>query len=149
LEVRHYPVSPDDWPFILKIRNEEDVRKSSFNTEIIMPETHNEYMRNLDARSDIYQRILVCDHEKVGYIKVIEDEVSYMIKKEYRGKGIMKISFSILEKDLKKMGKIKVKASVKVDNLSSLRLVEKMGYQICNTIYRNGRPYYHILEKQI
>lgn len=72
-----------------------------------------------------------------------------MIKKEYRGKGIMKKSFSILEEDLKKMGKNKVKASVKADNLSSLKLVEKMGYQLSETSFKNGKPYFHIFEKQI
>jgi RimJ/RimL family protein N-acetyltransferase len=149
LNVKHRPVTPNDWLFILKIRNEEDVRNASFNTDIIKKDIHFEYMKKLETMNDVYQKIITYGENDVGYIKVIDNDVSYMLKKEYRGKGIMKASFKILFTDLKKLGKTKIKASIKANNPASLKLVERMGYEICETIYKNNKPYSYVLEKNI
>lgn len=149
LDVKHRIVTPNDWLFILDIRNEEDVRNASFNTEIIDRDRHIEYMNKLEYMKDVYQRIITFDDKDVGYIKVIDNEVSYMIKKEFRGKGIMKSSFEILFKDLKRLGNTKINASIKAENYASLRLAEKMGYKITKISYKNNRPYSYLLEKHL
>jgi RimJ/RimL family protein N-acetyltransferase len=149
LDVKHRIVTPNDWLFILDIRNEEDVRNASFNTEIIDHDRHIEYMHRLESMKDVYQRIITYEDEDVGYIKVIDNEVSYMIKKEFRGKGIMKSSFEILFKDLKRLGNTKVNASIKAENYASLKLAEKMGYKITKITYKNNRPYSYLLEKNL
>jgi RimJ/RimL family protein N-acetyltransferase len=149
LDVKHRIVTPNDWLFILNIRNEEDVRNASFNTNIIDPDCHIEYMNKLESMKDVYQRIITYEEKDVGYIKVVDDEVSYMIKKEFRGKGIMKCSFEILFKDLKSLGNTKVSASIKAENYASLKLAEKMGYKIVKTTHKNNRPYSYLLEKQL
>ena len=149
MDVKHRFVTPNDWLFVLEIRNEDDVRNASFNTDLIKPNTHIEYMKRLEMMDDVYQRIITYDGNDVGYVKVIDNDVSYMIKKDFRGKGIMKNSFMIVFEDLKKLGKTKVKASIKADNYSSLKLVEKVGFVIRETVYKNNKPYSFVLEKYI
>jgi RimJ/RimL family protein N-acetyltransferase len=61
----------------------------------------------------------------------------------------MKNSFEILFKDLRDLGMTNVKASVKVDNFSSLKMAEKVGFKVCETIYKNNEPYYFVLQKSI
>ncbi|HKR74861.1 MAG TPA: GNAT family N-acetyltransferase [Candidatus Nitrosocosmicus sp.] len=149
MDVKHRIVTPNDWLFILDIRNEEDVRNASFNTEIIDRDRHIEYMNKLENMKDVYQRIITYNNKDAGYIKVIDNEVSYMIKKEFRGKGIMKSSFEILFKDLKRLGNTKINASIKAENYASLRLAEKMGYKITKITYKNNKPYSYMLEKHL
>jgi RimJ/RimL family protein N-acetyltransferase len=147
LEVKHRLVTSDDWLFILEIRNEEEVRKVSFNSDIIDLASHIKYMKKLEKMSDVYHRIITLNGSGVGYIKVVNNDISYMVKKEFRGKGIMKSSFKIVFDDLKRLGKSKVKAAIMANNYPSLKLVEKAGFVMCETIYKNNEPYSFVLEK--
>jgi RimJ/RimL family protein N-acetyltransferase len=149
LDVKLKVVTQEDWNFILKIRNEADVRYASFNTESINSENHFLYMKKLATRDNVYQRIITFEGNDAGYFKVIDDEVSYMLKKEFRGKGIMIESFKIAFEDLKKLGIKKLKASIKVDNYSSVKLVEKLGFSVCDSIYKENKIYSYIFEKNL
>jgi RimJ/RimL family protein N-acetyltransferase len=59
----------EDGPFLLRVRNEDDVRLQSKNQELISGETHEKWLtHNLgDAESAIW--IIERDREKVGYIR--------------------------------------------------------------------------------
>jgi RimJ/RimL family protein N-acetyltransferase len=143
------PVERSDWQFILDIRNEPDVRNSSFTNEIIDRETHFEYMKKLDLNKDVYQRIISYYNEPVGYVKVIDNDVSYMIRKEFRGRGLSQIFSTLLYNELKEFGIKKVHGSIKIENEKAINLAKKMGYRIINTIYKDNRPYAYYLEKEL
>jgi RimJ/RimL family protein N-acetyltransferase len=147
LNVKHRIVTPNDWLFILDLRNEDDVRNASFNVDYINKDNHIAYMKRLESMKNVYHRIISCEDKDVGYIKVIDNEVSYMIAKEFRRKGIMKLSFEILFNDLKKLGYTKISASIKAENFASLKLAEKVGYKIAKTTYKNNKPYSYLLDK--
>jgi len=142
-------VTPSDWHFILEVRNEVDVRNASFTTEVIGEEAHIEYMKKLATMENVYQRIIKYGDKNVGYIKVIDDEVSYMLKKQYRGKGLMNASFNILFEELRKLGRTKSKACIKSNNSSSLRFIEKLGYRLYETKYDDENHRYYIFQRDL
>jgi RimJ/RimL family protein N-acetyltransferase len=141
VQVSHREVSQKDWPFILELRNEIGVRSSSFSDKLISESEHIRYMENLQGIIDFYQRIIVVDGVDAGYIKLKGEEVSYMIKPEFRGKGVMKQSFLILFAEMKKKGKTRIIAVIKPTNLASLKLVKTMGYELLEEIYNEGQLY--------
>ncbi|MBA3750500.1 MAG: GNAT family N-acetyltransferase [Nitrosopumilus sp.] len=143
-------VTSDDWQFILDIRNEKEVRDASLNDEIISKETHQKYMKKLEERTtNVYQRIILYNKQTVGYVKVVDEEISYMIMKEFRGKGIGSQFFVIVFKELKELGITKIRASIRIDNVSSLNLGQKMGYKYTGIISKNNKPFAYKVEKKL
>jgi L-amino acid N-acyltransferase YncA len=106
-------------------------------------------MENLQGVLDIYQRIIVVDGVDAGYIKLIGEEVSYMIKPEFRGKGVMKQSFLILFAEMKKKGKTRILAIIKPSNLPSLKLVNAMGYELLEEMFKEGKLYAYKMIKRL
>ena len=72
-------------------------------------------------------------NEKVGIITLGEKQEKklswgVMIKEEYRGKGIAKTAFEIIEKLAKEKGYSTIISSCAKENLASKRLHEKVGF---------------------
>ena len=143
-------VKADDWDFILEVRNEKEIRQVSNNNEIITKSKHYDYMRNLEQMENVYQWIITFENKDVGYAKIINSELSYMIKKGFRGMGIGHDSFKLIEEEAKKIGMRKIVAKIKIDNLASLNWIRKAGYQQNGIIYnQDNLPYEYIMEKTL
>lgn len=126
----------DDAKLLYEWRNDEVVRKNSFNTNEIVYEEHIKWLKNFleDEFCKIY---IIVDYEKnVGQIKVRiidnEAEVGYSIGKNYRGYGYGTKSLILIKEQIKKdfpyVGKIV--GRVKIDNEVSQRAFEKAGYKV-------------------
>ena len=125
--------SEKDMDFLYELRNEEEVRKNSFQSEIIPYEQHAMWFKRklLDPATKIY--ILRLDHERIGQVRLDiasgTGEISYAIAKTARGNGYAKWMLRELES-------ITVRdeicdqfiANVKLDNIVSKKIFSTLGY---------------------
>lgn len=128
----------EDGPFLLKVRNEDDVRLQSKNQEVISATTHEQWLtHNLgDAGSAIW--IIERQQEKIGYIraKKLEDPresgkwlLSIALEASSRGRGYGTWAITeacrLLQTDYRADT---IVAEVKSQNSVSLRLFQKTGF---------------------
>lgn len=114
--------------------NDEQVRKSAFNSNLINYEEHIPWFfsKLQSSNSRIY---IGCDSDNpIGQIRIdIECEnafIDYSIDKMYRGKGYGVLLLRIVEQQIKD-DKYKVNyimGKVKFENIASRRVFEKVGY---------------------
>lgn len=143
------PVTYHDWKFILEIRNDPEVRKACHDTSVITFERHRAYMEKLQRDNDSYQWIITCDGKDAGHVKIISGELGYMLKGEYRGKGIGAEFHDLVFAEARKIGITKLKDTIKVHNEASLKLALRTGFRQKRLQYRAGEPYAYVLEKEI
>lgn len=149
MEVGIRPVTSKDWGFILDLRNQSYVRLACHDTSTIDSESHRKYMERLEKDPKSYQWIVSCDGNDVGHVKIVSGELGYMLKSEYHGKGIGTTFHKLVFEEAKKVGLRKLTDTIKVDNLSSLKLAIRMGFKQKELQYKNGVPYSYCLEKNL
>ena len=98
-------------------------------------ETLDEHKEILLRENGVYHTIL-CDNKKVGVIGYIPVKfkndygfIQIIITPDFRGKGLVKISEDLLAK------KYKIKifyATIRKENIASIRAHQKIGFQIIN-----------------
>ena len=117
------------WDFILKLRNNSDVKKGFIQQEHIQIGDHLDHMAEYGG----CYYICLLDSTPVGYTGVINNDIRVATSPCYQGKGIGKFMINTLATRFPKAF-----AKVKIDNISSLRLFESCGFV----------KKYYILEKQ-
>ncbi|NWJ29653.1 hypothetical protein HX850_01865 [Marine Group I thaumarchaeote] len=142
-------VKEKDWEFILKIRNQKDVRNACHDTSIIDLDEHFKYMKKLQTKSNVFQWIVILNDLDVGYIKVIDNELGSSLLDEYRGIGIGKLAYDLVFKKLKKNGVKKITAQVKLNRSTPIKFEEETGWVNMGIIYKNGKAYAYKLERII
>jgi len=142
-------VEEKDWKFILDLRNEEDVRSVCNDTSIIDFETHRKYMKILREDKDSFQWIITFNDQDVGHIKVDRGMFGYMLKTNFRGKGIIKIASNMIFNELKKKGVKKLKGSVRIGECFQLDVAKKMNFVETEIITKDGKPYLIMMEKNL
>jgi RimJ/RimL family protein N-acetyltransferase len=143
------PVRREDWEFILKVRNQEEVRFACHDTSIIDFETHKQYMDRLEKDPSVYQWIITCDNHDVGHTKIIGQEFGYMIKDGFRGRGIGSRFHELVFEEARRLGIHKLKDTIRIENKASLKLALKTGFIQTGLIYADNKPYAYTLEKTI
>ena len=128
LDVKLRPVNQDDWNFILEIRNQEEVRNACYDTSIIDSSTHEAYMHKLDNTPNCHQWIIVYNNKDVGQAKVDDLVLGYMLSTDYRGKGIWSYAYTLVLKEVKKMGYTKLKGTVKFNQKKLLEIALNLGF---------------------
>lgn len=126
-----------DTDLLYNWRNDPDVRKSSFNTEIISYETHVHWYNNSLERDDIEIFIMEEDGIPVGQIRLTywydEIVISYSIDRNFRGRHMGQNIVYLMEEKLlnepniRKDGEFYV-AYVKKENYVSRRVFEVLKY---------------------
>ncbi len=108
--------------------------------EIKLDKFEKQYLETLDGREDIllsksgvYHTIL-CDNKKVGIVGCVSAKfseksgfVQIIICPEFRGKGIVEIAEDLL---VKKYNLQKLYATIKKENIASVRAHQKIGFVI-------------------
>nr|WP_278320217.1 GNAT family N-acetyltransferase [Clostridium uliginosum] len=120
---------------IYEWRNDKEVRKNSFDTAKISYEEHVEwYAKKLnDSNCKIY--LLANSNKNIGVVRLElkdgENTINYNIEKNSRGKGYGYKILLELEKELIKNQKtMKLTAYVKSENIFSLKIFNKLNYEI-------------------
>ena len=117
------------WDFIRKLRNLDGVREGFIEQEIISEEDHERYMK----KNSSFFYICLDKGSKMGYIGIIENDIRVATHPDHQGKGVA----SFMVNEIMKINK-KAVAKVKIDNMASLKLFERCGFE----------KKYYLLEKK-
>lgn len=123
-------VAFDDWKLLLSWRNEIETRKNSHNMEMVDEENHKNWLKDslLNKKRKIY--IAMHGTEEVGTVRSdLEKDVfllSWSVAPEARGRGFGKMIVKALVDKLKS----KVRAEIKKDNISSIKIAEFAGLKL-------------------
>ena len=122
-------VTKVDWDFILELRN-NDFQYFYEQNAPISKNSHYKYMENHVNDSNFHQWIISLDGNDAGYVRILNEDVGIMIKKELQGKGIASKALELLEREAVSLGIRKLVALVHPENLNSERIFKKNGYNL-------------------
>ncbi len=123
-------VNEEDWDFILKIRNEEKYRACFYNQEEISQKEHYEYLKKISKNPNFFNWIICDDSKNVGYVRILNEDISIMIDLEFIGKGLGTKALKLTEIEAKKNGIKKLVGRVMIDNEKSKKIFEKNNYKL-------------------
>ena len=122
-------VKKEDCLKIFEIANEEEVRKSSFNSEEIPLDGHKKWFNKILKEGLVKFYVLEYEDEIIGQLRLDFDEkypvISISLNKKYRGLGLSKV---LLSKGLELIDG-KVIAYIKEDNFRSITFFKSMGFK--------------------
>ena len=122
-------VKKEDCPKIFEIANDEEVRKSSFNSDKIKLDDHKIWFNNVLNDNTVQFYVLEFQDDLIGQLRLDFDEkypvISISLNKKYRNLGLSKI---LLSKGLKLIDG-KVVAYIKNDNIRSISFFKSIGFK--------------------
>ncbi len=132
----------DDALFLYELRNDQDARINSHNTEPIDFHDHTRWLIWNLKDQWVQLFILVEDGEAIGQIRVEEENtgklVSFAIAPDHRGRGYGRVMLQAMIAEV--WNPMRFKAEIKDFNLASRKLVESVGFVLSHE--RNGICYY-------
>jgi len=121
-------VHQKDWDYILNLRNNEKIRKFMNNNRIISKDEHYQYLQNQSSNQKFLNRIICYNSEDVGYIRILDGDISIFVNPIFHGKGIATKALALIESDAKKFGFQKLIGKVLTENLQSKQIFLNNGY---------------------
>ena len=130
MEIKLREVCKEDWDYILQLRN--SFFKDDFleQQKVLTKKEHYEYMEKQKSNTNFYQWVSFDGEKNVGYIRLLEDDVSIIVDQKFQNKGIGTIMLALMEKEAKKIGLKKIKALVRKNNFSSEKIFLKNNYKL-------------------
>ena len=103
----------NDWDFILKLRNQFYNIAFFDQKKLITKNEHFEYMQKQIKNSDFFHWIASSEKIDVGYIRILDEDVSIMVEEKFHNKGVGTIMLKLLENEarsfkIKKMTRIEI-----------------------------------------
>ena len=123
-------VKKKDWDFILKLRNKKEFRKNFYNQEHITKKEHYRYLKKQEKNPNFFNWLIYYEKSRVGYIRILDNDISIIIDKKYHGKGIGNIALKLLENEARKRDVKKLVGKVMINNKSSKKIFTKNGYKL-------------------
>jgi len=127
-------IKKSDWKILLEWRNDKITSQSSFNSDLVSLSEHKEYINN--AINNPNRAIFILEYNDIPVGTIREDrlrkdelELSYTISPIYRGKKIGQIMMSIYL--IERKGSFM--CEIKEENISSIKMIEKLGFKLFNT----------------
>lgn len=130
LDVSLRKVVRKDWDFIMKIRNKKEFRSSFYDQHTITKEEHYKYLRRQKSNPNFVNWIICYGEKNVGYVRILENDISIMINKEYNSRGIGTKALRLVELEAKKLGMKKLIGRVMIHNKGSQRIFKKNKYKL-------------------
>ena len=140
-------VKKQDMKKIFDISNDEEVRRNSFNSEKIVFDNHQKWFLNKLKDRNILFLVAQKDDEVFAQVRFEKDNEGYIISislsSKVRGCGL---GVKILEKSLEyfkeKIGNEEIYAYIKKENISSIKIFEKIGFRKEKEILYKNIPTY-------
>ena len=125
------PVKESDSKLLFNWVNEKGVRNNSLNNEVINWQNHDDWFNKKFRSNKCKIFILENNNVPLGQVRIEEEAnglwlIDYSIDLEFRGKGF---GFKILDLLIKKIPNSKFKAEVKIKNIASQRVFEKLNFK--------------------
>ena len=118
-----------DWDLILELRNEFYPNFYKQDKPISKGE-HYQYMEKQELNPQFNQWMIEDNNKIVGYIRIFDNDIGVIVKKEYQNKGIASQALKLAEKKAQKLGISKLVALVKIENEGSKKIFMKNDYKL-------------------
>jgi len=123
-------VKEEDWDFVLDLRNEKDFRKYFQNQEHIEKNKHYEYLNKQKNNPNFFNWIICDNSDDVGYVRILDNDVSIMIKPSHHGKGIGTDAMKLVEIEAKKLGIKYLVGKMMIFNKKSEKIFVNNGFKL-------------------
>ena len=116
--------------FVRELRNNPITNIAFINRDLISEESHLDYMK----KNSMFYKICLLDGVPVGYIGVIEKDIRIAVHNDYLQLGIGTFMLNEITKDASD----NLSAKIKIENMASIKLFEKLGYKKRYYIYEKN-----------
>lgn len=123
-------VKQSDWDYILKLRSEPNFKRYFYDQHKITKREHYSYLRQQKNNKFFSNWIILFNNARVGYVRVLNNDVSIMIDSRFHGKGIGTKALKLLEKEAKKLKIKKLVGRVMLRNRKSATIFKKNNYKL-------------------
>jgi len=123
------PAVKKDWDLILDLRNQFFTNFYSQDRPI-NKEEHYQYLEKQKSNTKFHQWMIENDNETIGYIRILDNDIGIIIKKEHQGKGMATEALKLAENEARKLGIKKLVALVKSGNDSSKKIFLNNNYDL-------------------
>ena len=130
ISIKLRKVFKKDWDYILKLRNFEEFKKNFYNQEIILKNEHYDYLKKQKINPNFVNWIICYGEKDVGYVRILDCDVSIIIDKKYQNKGIATKALIVIENEAKKIGIKKLVGRIMVHNKSSKKIFTENNYKL-------------------
>lgn len=119
--------------FLINLRNQKYVRFNSINSKIISQKKHELWYKEFLQNKNNKLFLIKYYKKNIGYIRIEKKEKEYQtswaILKKYSGKGITARSLKKVTNNKKN----KYTAIINKNNLASIKVAEKSGFNFCSS----------------
>lgn len=124
------PCTKDDWDTILDLRNTFYEESFYQQKKPITKQEHYEYMKKQEKNPSFHQWMAVSNDNVVGYIRILDSDISILVLRQYHNKGIGTIMLQLVENEAKKLGIKKLRGLVRASNTGSKQIFQKNEYEL-------------------
>jgi ribosomal protein S18 acetylase RimI-like enzyme len=109
------------WEFVRELRMDKRVSHAFIKSCQITPELQEHYM----LQHSQYYRICLLNDQPAGYVGVVENDIRVCTHPDFQGRGVG----LFMVREISKLFPHAI-AKVKVNNIASLKLFEKAGFEV-------------------
>ena len=120
----------DDWDAILDLRNTFYEESFYQQNKPITKQEHYEYMEKQEKNPNFHQWMAINNDEVVGYIRILDSDISILVLRQHHNKGIGTIMLQLVEREAKKLGIRKLRGLVRTNNVGSQHIFQKNDYEL-------------------
>ena len=120
----------EDWDYILNLRNDPEFRQCFSEQHEITKYEHYAYLDQQNSNPNFHNWIIYSDNQNVGYIRILDSDISIIIDKKFHNAGIGTQTLQLLEIEAKKIGIKKLIARIIISNEQSKKIFEKNNYKL-------------------
>jgi RimJ/RimL family protein N-acetyltransferase len=130
ISIKLRKVFKKDWDYVLKLRNFDEYKKNFYNPEIILKSEHYNYLEKQKNNPNFVNWIICNNKKDVGYVRILDNDVSIIIDKEFQNKGIGTMALIAIESEAKKLGLKKLVGRIMISNKSSKKIFTENNYKL-------------------
>ena len=90
-----------DWNYILNLRNNDKFRENFYQQHKISKTEHFEYLNKQKSNPNFFNWIICYGKNDVGYIRILDNDVSIIIDEKFHNRDIGSKSLKLLETEAK------------------------------------------------
>ena len=122
-------VEKKDWDIILELRNE--FYPNFYKQEKPIPKMeHYQYMEKQELNPKFHQWMIEDNNNIAGYVRIHDNDIGIIVKKEFQNKGIASEAIKLTEKKARELGITKLVSLIKVENEGSKKIFMKNKYKL-------------------
>lgn len=113
----------------MKLRN-ESYENFYLQEKPLTKKEHYAYLKKQKTNSKFFNWIILKNEKEVGYVRLLNNDVSIIVDKKFQDKNIGTNTLKLLEEEAKKIGLKKLIALILTKNKTSKKIFEKNQYKL-------------------